>query len=88
VVVQVPGPLQRFVAGADELTVAGATVGDVLAGIARRHPEFGSTVTPDGAVAGAFLVTLGDDDIRNLEGLNTRVAPGDVVTVVMAMAGG
>ena len=88
VVVQVPGPLQRFVGGADELTLAGVTVGDVLAKIARRHPEFGSTVTPDGAVAGAFLITLGDDDIRNLEGLDTRVAPGDVVTVVMAMAGG
>lgn len=88
VVVQVPGPLQRFVGGADELIVAGTTVGDVLAGIARRHPEFGSTVTPDGAVAGAFLITHGNDDIRNLGGLNTPVVPGDVITVVMAMAGG
>lgn len=88
VLVQVPGPLQRFVGGADELTVAGATVGDVLAGISRRHPEFGTTVTPDGSVAGAFLITHGDDDIRNLDGLNTPVAPGDVITVVMAMAGG
>ena len=88
VVVQVPGPLQRFVGGADELTVVGTTVGDVLAVIARRHPEFGNTVIPDGAVAGAFLITHGDDDIRNLEGLNTQVVPGDVITVVMAMAGG
>jgi ferredoxin-nitrite reductase len=88
VVVQVPGPLQRFVGGADELAATGATVGEVLAGIARRHPEFGTTVIPDGAVAGAFLITHGDDDIRNLEGLNTPVAPGDVITVVMAMAGG
>jgi ferredoxin-nitrite reductase len=88
VVVLVPGPLQRFVGGADELTVAGATVGEVLAGIAREHPEFGSTVIPDGTVAGAFLVTLADDDIRGLQGLATAVAPGDVITVVMAMAGG
>lgn len=88
VVVLVPGPLQRFVGGADELTVAGGTVGEVLAGIAREHPEFGSTVIPDGTVAGAFLVTLADDDIRGLQGLATAVAPGDVITVVMAMAGG
>ena len=88
VVVRVPGPLQRFVDGADELIVAGATVGDVLAELAHRHPEFGATVTPDGAVAGAFLITHGDDDIRNLAGLNTPVAPGDNITVVMAMAGG
>lgn len=88
VLVRVPGPLQQFVDGSDELTVVGATVGDVLAEIARLHPEFGSTVTPDGAVAGAFLITHGDDDIRNLRGLNTRVIPGDAITVVMAMAGG
>lgn len=88
VVVRVPGPLQQFVDGSDELTVVGATVGDVLAEIARLHPEFGSTVTPDGFVAGAFLITHGDDDIRNLRGLNTRVIPGDAITVVMAMAGG
>jgi ferredoxin-nitrite reductase len=88
VVVQVPGPLQGFVGGADELAVGGGTVGEVLAGIARTHPEFGRTVTPGGTVAGAFLITRGDDDIRNLEGLDTPVATGDVITVVMAMAGG
>jgi len=86
--VLVPGPLQRFVGGADELTVAGATVGDVLGAIAQEHPELGSTVLPGGVVAGAFLVTVADDDIRNGEGLATPVVPGDVITIVMAMAGG
>lgn len=88
VVVRVPGPLQQFVDGSDELMVVGATVGDVLAEVARLHPEFGSTVTPDGAVAGAFLITRGGDDFRSLRGLNTRVTPGDAITLVMAMAGG
>jgi ferredoxin-nitrite reductase len=88
VVVRIPGPLQRFVGGADELTMAGGTVGDVFAELTRQHPGFGSTVLPDGAVAGAFLVTLADDDIRNLTGLSTPVGSGDVITIVMAMAGG
>ncbi|HEX2896035.1 MAG TPA: MoaD/ThiS family protein, partial [Marmoricola sp.] len=86
--VLVPGPLQRLVGGADELAVPGATVGEVLGAVAAEHPEFGTTVLPDGAVAGAFLVTVADDDIRNRDGLATTVAPGDVITIVMAMAGG
>lgn len=88
VVVLVPGPLQRFVDGADELVAPGTTVGEVLAALTRRHPELGSTVLPDGTVGGAFLVTVADDDIRNRDGLATPVVPGDVITIVMAMAGG
>lgn len=91
VLVRVPGPLQRFVGDADELTVpsgSAGTVGEVLAAIGAQHPEFTATVLPDGRVGGAFLVTLADDDIRNLDDLATPVAAGDVITVVMAMAGG
>ena len=88
VLVRVPGPLQRFVDGADELSVDGTTVGGVLAEVARRHPEFGSTVVPSGEVAGAFLITVGDQDIRGLQGLDTKVTPDDAITIVMAIAGG
>ncbi|ABL83293.1 MULTISPECIES: MoaD/ThiS family protein [unclassified Nocardioides] len=88
VLVRVPGPLQRYVDGADELSVDGRTVGGVLAEVTRRHPQFGSTVLPDGEVAGAFLVTVGDQDIRGLQGLSTDVTPNDTITIVMAMAGG
>lgn len=88
VLVQVPGPLQRLVDGADELSAEGRTVGAVLREVTRRHPEFGSTVLPGGEVAGAFLVTVGDQDIRGLQGLHTKVTPEDTITIVMAIAGG
>ena len=71
-----------------ELTVSAATVGEALAAVTRRYPGLGETVLPGGLVAGAFLVTVGDDDIRGLDGLGTTVADGDVISVVMAMAGG
>lgn len=88
IVVRVPGPLQRLVGDADELTVNGNTVAEALAAIGATHPEFTTTVLPDGNVAGAFLVTVADDDIRNRDGLATPVTAGDVITLVMAMAGG
>jgi len=88
VVVRLPGPLHRYAGGADELTVPGETIGGLLEALAADHPELASTVAPGGVVAGAFLIALGEDDIRNLDGLATPVRAGDVVSVVMAMAGG
>ena len=86
--VHVPGPLLELVEGADEIEVDARTVGDALAAVSREHPEFGLVVVPDGAVAGAFLVTVGDEDIRSLSGLATPVSPGADITIVMAMSGG
>lgn len=88
VTVRVPGPLQQFVAGEDAIDVEAATVGEALRRIAGAHPQFGEHVLPDGTVDGAFLVAVGDDDIRGLDGLRTPVEAGAQIFIVMAMAGG
>lgn len=88
VVVHLPGPLLDLVGGADQVQVAARTVGEALAAVARAHPAFGAAVIPHGEVAKSYLIAVEDEDIRNLQGLGTPVAPGATVTVVMAMAGG
>jgi ferredoxin-nitrite reductase len=90
VAVRVPGPLLPLVNGEDRVDVHAATVGEALAAVAARFPEFGSTVFPDGPgkVAEAFLVAIGDDDIRGLDGLQTPVQPDQDIIIVMAMSGG
>jgi ferredoxin-nitrite reductase len=87
-VLHVPGPLLSLVGGADEIRVSATTVGEVLAAVSAAHPPFAETVFPGGHVAEAFLITVGDDDIRNLDGLVTPVTPGTDITIVMAMSGG
>jgi sulfite reductase beta subunit-like hemoprotein/molybdopterin converting factor small subunit len=90
--VRIPGPLLDTVAGEDEISVEAATVGQALAAVAAKHPRFGTTIfadSPDRSrVHGAFLVTVGDDDIRGLDGLATKVTAGAEITLVMAMSGG
>lgn len=92
VLVRIPGPLLASVDGADEIAVVGSTVGEVLAVVSAAHPRFAATLfdgSPDHSqVNGAFLVAVGDDDIRGLSGLATAVSPGDEITLVMAMSGG
>jgi ferredoxin-nitrite reductase len=90
VAVRVPGPLLPLVNGEDRVDVHAATVGEALAAVAARFPEFGATIFPDGPgkVADAFLVAIGDDDIRGLDGLQTPVQPDQDIIIVMAMSGG
>jgi ferredoxin-nitrite reductase len=87
-VVRIPGVLLALTDGADRIEVAAATVGEALAAVAARHPRFGEAVLPGGELAEAYLVVLNDEDVRGLEGLATPVAPGDEITVLVAMAGG
>jgi ferredoxin-nitrite reductase len=79
IVVRLPGPLQPHANGADELNLTATTVGELLDAIAEHHPTLVDTIAPDGVVAGAFLIALGEGDIRNLDGLATRVRAGDTV---------
>jgi ferredoxin-nitrite reductase len=88
VAVRLPGPLLELVNGEDRLDVHAATVGEALTSVAARFPAFGDTVLPGGEVAESFLIAIGDDDIRTLDGLQTAVAPGQDIVIVMAMSGG
>jgi ferredoxin-nitrite reductase len=88
VAVRVPGPVLPLVNGEDRVDVQAATVGEALAAVAARFPAFGATVLPGGKVAEAFLVAIGDDDIRGLDGLATPVQPDQDIIIVMAMSGG
>jgi ferredoxin-nitrite reductase len=88
VVVRIPGPLLDLVGGADEIEVAAHTVGEALRAVGRQHPAFGAAVIADGKVGEAFLIALGDEDVRSLDGLDTVANAGAEISVVMAMSGG
>lgn len=88
VVLHVPGPLLSLVGGADEVKVSATTVGEALASAGEAHSAFAKTVIPGGSVDKAFLITVGDEDIRNLDGLATPVTPGTDINIVIAMSGG
>ncbi len=86
--VRVPGPLLPLVDGEDRIEVDAPTVGEALAIVAERFPKFKETVLPDGSVDRSYLVAIGDEDVRNLDGLATPVQPGTDILVITAMSGG
>lgn len=89
VVIQIPTPLRGFAGGQGEVEVEGATVGEALSDLTRRHPELARHLyTDDGALRSFVNVFLNDEDSRHLEGLDTPVQAGDSLLIIPSIAGG
>ena len=87
--VRVPTTLRTLTAGASEVTVDGATVGDVLAALEAQHPGFAERLLDDQGGLRRFVnVFVADDDVRFLEGMATPVPDGETVSIIPAVAGG
>ena len=71
------------------MTAEGATIGEVLADLVRNYPAMaGQVLTEDGTLHRFVNVYVDDDDVRYLEQLDTKVAPGVTVSILPAVAGG
>jgi molybdopterin converting factor small subunit/ectoine hydroxylase-related dioxygenase (phytanoyl-CoA dioxygenase family) len=87
--VRIPPVLRPKTGGEGEVEAAGATVGEVLEGLAAAHPETrGQLFSDDGELNRYVNVYLNDEDVRVLDGLETAVSDSDTVVILPAMAGG
>jgi molybdopterin converting factor small subunit len=87
--VKLPTLLRVHTEGASSVTADGATIGDVFADLTAHYPGLaGNLVDADGQLHKFVNVYRNDDDIRYLEALDTKVADGDVISILPAVAGG
>jgi molybdopterin converting factor small subunit len=87
--VKLPTLLRAQADGASSVTADGATVGEVFADLTARFPGMaGNLIGEDGALHKFVNVYRNDDDIRYLDALDTKVADGDVISILPAVAGG
>ena len=87
--IKIPPVLRASVGGEREVSAAGASVGEVLRGLAEAHPATQTQLfAGDGELNRYVNVYLNDEDVRVLEGLGTPVGEGDVLVILPAMAGG
>jgi molybdopterin converting factor small subunit len=92
VAVRVPGALRSLTAGQPlvQLDVEdGVTVADLLDLLAAAHPALEPRVRDEqGRLRAHVNVFVGADNIRDLDGVATRVACGAEVTILPAVSGG
>jgi molybdopterin synthase sulfur carrier subunit len=87
--VRLPTVLRPAAGGQSTVTVNGSTVGEVLEDLVRTYPSMaGQVLTEDGALHKFVNVYVNDDDVRYLDQLDTKVAIGDEISILPAVAGG
>ena len=87
--VRVPSILRPTVGGERTVTAQGATLRELIEDVERRHPGFaGQLLEPSGEQRQFVNIYINDEDVRYLQGLQTPVAEGDVISILPAVAGG
>jgi molybdopterin converting factor small subunit len=89
VTVFVPGPLRDACSGASQLTLSAPTVRSALLELERSYPALHRGVCDEtGAVRRHINLFVNSFHVRDLDGLDTVLAAGDVVTILPAVSGG
>lgn len=88
IVVKIPTQLRAATGGAPSASVEGETIGEVLDALYLQFGDLRDRIADDGGLRRFVNVYVGGEDIRFLDGLDTRVSDGDEVTILPAVAGG
>jgi molybdopterin converting factor small subunit len=85
----VPGPLRQYCGGVARLTLSAPSVRAALDQIERDHPSLYRNICDEtGAVRRHINVFVNSTNMRDREGVDTALAPGDDVTILPAVSGG
>jgi proteasome lid subunit RPN8/RPN11/molybdopterin converting factor small subunit len=88
-VIRIPTPLRSYAKGRDEVPVECATVSEALMQLGEQAPGILEHVLDRGGKLRPFVnVFLGSRDVRTLQGLESAVPDGAVISILPAVAGG
>ena len=88
VTIRIPTPLRTLTGGEDQVNADGSTVGQVIENLEKRHPGIRDRLLDDKGVRRFVNIYVGDEDIRFLDGLGTKLKSSDEISIVPAIAGG
>jgi len=87
--VKIPTVLRKHTDGQATVETAGTTIREIINEIGARYPEFREqVVSKEGELHRFINVYANDEDVRYLDGLDTKVSDGDTVAILPAVAGG
>jgi molybdopterin synthase sulfur carrier subunit len=89
VAIHVPGALRAYCGGAEELQTSARTVRAALEDLEQHQFALYRNVCDEtGAVRRHLNVFVNADNVRDLDGIDTKLTPGDVLTILPAVSGG
>ncbi|HVL51990.1 MAG TPA: MoaD/ThiS family protein [Actinomycetota bacterium] len=88
--VKIPTQLRTLTGGQAELSVDGASdLRELLGKIKTEHPDLTERLLDENGEIRRFVnIYVGEEDVRFLDGLNTNLESGALVSILPAVAGG
>ena len=81
--------MRPLTGGEKQVSVETGTLADVIASLEAKLPGMGERLLDDDGGLRKFVnIFVDDDDVRYLDGLDTKVADGITVSIIPAVAGG
>ena len=81
--------MRPLTGGDKQVDVQSGTLRDVIGELESAHPGMGERLLDDDGSLRKFVnVFVDDDDVRYLDGLDTKVGDGVTVSIIPAVAGG
>ncbi len=87
-VVRIPTVLRKHTGGEAKVSVEGATVGAAFDDLVSDKPELREQLFKGDELRGFVNVYVDDEDIRFIDGLETKVDTDDEIAIMPAVAGG
>jgi molybdopterin synthase sulfur carrier subunit len=89
IVIHIFGSLRTYCGGASQLSMTAATVREVLDNLEHTQAALYRNICDEtGAVRRHLNVFVNTENIRDLNGIDSVLAAGDVVTMLPAVSGG
>ena len=89
VTVRIPTTMRPLTGGEKQVSLEPGTLSEVIASLDSTHPGMGDRLLDeDGSLRKFVNVFVDDDDVRYLDGLDTKVPDGITVSIIPAVAGG
>ncbi len=87
--VKIPTPLRSYTSGQAEIPVGGQTVAEAMGNLLKTYPELKPHLYSNSGELRPFVnLFLGEENIKELMGLETPLKEGDRLMLIPSIAGG
>ena len=87
--VRIPTPLRKLTSDKDEVNISAATIAQLIDEMENQFPGIKSRLCDESGNVRRFInLYVNNEDIRFLNGKETALNEGDIVSIIPAIAGG
>lgn len=88
-ILRIPTPLRAYTSGKSEVNVSGTKISEALADLTHQYPALKPHLFNDGGELRPFVnLFVGENNIKDLQGVDTPIKDGDRIMLIPSIAGG